>query len=162
MLYIDSPIFDSLSMAFDMVSSTQIVEPTMPPPQFWDRIQDYKSVEFAFWTSVLLLAVTSILKYTVSNDDGSREWGLLIVEIPVDLCLIMVTILVTIYLSQHVGAGILLILLTMFAIVVCCCTRRKSIKYSATPDHKFRSFVYGCLTVLFALALLIVIYNCII
>jgi len=129
---------------------------------FLDKVQDYTTTEFAFWISVVLLLMASFLKYLVSHINTQKDWGHLIIEFPVDLCLVMLTILVTIYLKTNIGGGIFLIIITILTILICCHFRRKSMDYSDKTDSFGKSFIYGMLTVLFAVALTGVVYNIII
>lgn len=129
---------------------------------FWVRVQDTSTTEFAFWISVALLLVCSILKYVVSHDDTMRDWGHLIIEIPVDLCLVVLTILVTIYLRSNIGGGIGCIILSIFILVVCCITRRKSMAYSERTDMFWSSFWMGAITIIASLVLTTFIYNVIV
>lgn len=134
----------------------------MTDSSFWERVQDTSTTEFAFWISVGLLLVCSILKYVVSHNDTIKDWGLLFIEIPVDLCLVVLTILVTIYLREHIGAGIGCIILTILALVICCITRRKSIIYSEKTDKFWSSFILGAITVIVSIVLTTFIYSIII
>lgn len=129
---------------------------------FFERVQDTSTTEFAFWISVSLLIVCSILKYVVSHNDTLRDWGHLFIEIPVDLCLVVLTILVTIYLRCNIGGGIGCIILTILALVICCITRRKSMIYSEQTNMFWKSFIMGATTVIISLALSTFVYNVII
>ena len=129
---------------------------------FWDRVQDHTTTEFAFWISIGLLILASILKYVVSHKDTSKDWGHLIIEIPVDLCLVVLTILVTIYLKDNLGGGIGFIVITLLAIVVCCITRRKSMDYSEYSDKFGTSLFYGIVTVIISVGLCTWVYKTII
>lgn len=129
---------------------------------FWERVQDTSSTEFAFWISVGLLVICSILKYVVSHHDTLKDWGHLFIEIPVDLCLVVLTILVTIYLRVNLGSGIGCIILAILTLVVCCITRRKSIIYSEKSDKFWSSFTFGAITVIFSIVLTSFIYSIII
>lgn len=142
----------------DSVSSQQITA----VGNFWERVQDTTSTEFAFWISVGLLVVCSILKYVVSHNDTLKDWGHLFIEIPVDLCLVVLTILVTIYLRSNIGGGIACIILTILSLVICCITRRKSMIYSEKTDKFWNSFWMGAVTVIVSLVLTTFIYSVII
>jgi hypothetical protein len=126
--------------------------------EFWKSLQNYESRQFAFWTSVGLLIIVSILKYFLSKECNRAEWGYLLIEMPIDLCLVILTILVTTYLAQNLGGGILLIIMTIIVIVLCCITRRLSLNYAKATDKFSYSLFYGFLTIAMSLIISSFVY----
>ena len=80
-----------------------------------------------------------------------KDFGEFIMELPIDMCNIVITILASLYLNQnqHTGKGITLIVLTVGVVTVCAVFRRLSMKRGG-----FEHFSY--LSVIFALADIII------
>lgn len=74
---------------------------------FCNRVQDTTTVEFSFVISVLLLLVASFLKYFITNLSTKKEWWLFSVEFPIDLCLVILTLIVTLYIKENMGGALI-------------------------------------------------------
>lgn len=58
---------------------------------FIDSIKNPKTLAFSFWVSVILLIIISLLKYFMSKECVRKDWGNIILEFPIDVCLIIIT-----------------------------------------------------------------------
>ena len=115
-----------------------------------DSLDNINTIGFAFWFSIVLLIVISLIKYFIINKENlMKDFGELIMELPIDMCNIVITILASLYLNQHTGKGITLIVLTVGVVTVCAVFRRLSMKIGG-----FEHFSY--LSVIFALADIII------
>ena len=74
---------------------------------FYSRVEDYTSVEFALLASFISLCIASALKYFISNPSSLKEWWLFSIELPVDTCLVILTLISTLYIKDHIAWGIL-------------------------------------------------------
>lgn len=93
-----------------------------------DSLDQINTIGFAFWFSTVLLIVISIIKYFIMKKGNiQKDIGELIMELPIDICNIVITILVSLYLSEHMGKGIIFIMITIFVIAICAIFRRLSI-----------------------------------
>ena len=129
-------------------------------PSFIDRITDHGSIEFAFWISIILLILVSFWKYFISKEAEKQDWWQLAVEMPIDLCLVVLTLIVTLYIRTNLGGGILFLALTCIVITICCMLRRHALK-TFTPTNKkilTTSFFCTCFTIIIAVAFTIWIY----
>lgn len=115
-----------------------------------DSLDNINTIGFAFWFSIVLLIVISLIKYFIINKENlMKDFGEFIMELPIDMCNIVITILASLYLNQHTGKGITLIVLTVGVVTVCAVFRRLSMKRGG-----FEHFSY--LSVIFALADIII------
>ena len=115
-----------------------------------DSLDNINTIGFAFWFSIVLFIFISLIKYFIINKENlMKDFGELIMELPIDMCNIVITILASLYLNQHTGKGITLIVLTVGVVTVCAVFRRLSMKIGG-----FEHFSY--LSVIFALADIII------
>ncbi|MDE7166924.1 MAG: hypothetical protein K2O17_07845 [Bacteroidaceae bacterium] len=117
------------------------------------------SLSYAFWLSVSLLLLISLLKYFMAKNSERRDWGNFILELPIDVCLVVITIIITGYMQgTNLAIGVLLVVLSLIMSVVCCIFRRKSINHSYDEGKKILMLVYGFLDIFIACAWISFVY----
>lgn len=131
---------------------------------FYNRVQDTTTVEFSFVISVLLLLVASWLKYFITNFSTKKEWWLFTVEFPIDLCLVILTLIVTIYIKVNMGGALIFLVLAIIIMILCCMSRRAAMKYFDATNVKsiIIGVVYTFLTLVLAIGYCSIIYYVII
>lgn len=117
-----------------------------------ENLDDINTIGFAFWFSTSLLIVISLIKYFMINIGSlKKDFGEFIMELPIDICTVVITILASIYLSQHTGKGITLIIITVGVITICSIFRRLSIKRGGLEKFSILSAVFGIVDIALAM-----------
>ena len=125
-----------------------------------DTLDDINTIGFAFWFSITLLIVISIIKHFMINTETlKKDFGEFIMELPIDICNIVITILASLYLSQHTGKGITLIFLTVGTVTICAVFRRLSIKKGGFESFSILSAFYGMLDIFIAMLWIKIVLN---
>ena len=62
---------------------------------FFESLKNPATLLYAFWLSVFLLLLVSLLKYFLSKECERKDWGFLLLEFPIDVCLVVITIIIT-------------------------------------------------------------------
>ena len=62
---------------------------------FLDNIGGFESLIYSFVISLVLLFIISLLKYFIINKSQKKEWMFMLLELPIDVCVILITIIVT-------------------------------------------------------------------
>lgn len=117
-----------------------------------DTLDDINTIGFAFGFSVTLLIVISLIKHFMINTETlKKDIGEFVMELPIDICNIVITILASLYLSQHIGKGITLIFLTVVFVTICAILRRMSIKKGGSEHFSISSVIYGLADIFIAM-----------
>lgn len=117
-----------------------------------DTLDDINTIGFAFWFSITLLIVISIIKHFMINTESlKKDFGEFVMELPIDICNIVITILASLYLSQHTGKGITLIFLTVGIVTICAVFRRLSIKKGGFEHFSLVSAIFGLADIVVAM-----------
>lgn len=123
-----------------------------------ESLQNPNSLKYAFWLSILLLIVFSLMKYFLNKDGCKEDWGNLILELPIDICLVTITILMTGYMKgENFSVGVLMVLLSLVVSFIGCILRRVSIKHSYDENNKCKMIICGSIEII----LLIFFTSCI-
>ena len=110
---------------------------------FINGLKDSTSLNYAFCLSVFLLVLISLLKYFISKESERRDWGNFILEFPIDVCLVLITIIITGYMKgENIPVGVILLIVSLVISVICCLLRRSSINYSYVEGNWFKT--WGC------------------
>lgn len=126
---------------------------------YWDALKNPDSLFYAFWLSVGLLALMSLLKYLVSKQTVRKDWGLLILELPIDLCLVVITVIITGFMKEpNFALGIVLVVISLVISIICCHFRQCSIKHSF-DEKGIRTYVFGVLDIILAIVWICFIYS---
>lgn len=117
-----------------------------------DTLDDINTIGFAFWFAITLLIVISIIKHFMINTESlKKDFGEFVMELPIDICNIVITILASLYLSQHTGKGITLIFLTVGIVTICAVFRRLSIKKGGFEHFSLVSAIFGLADIVVAM-----------
>lgn len=128
-----------------------------------EAITHSESLSYAFWLSVFLLLLISLLKYFISKEANRSDWGFLILEFPIDVCLIVITIIITGYMKgENMSLGIILVILTLVISIVCCFFRRCSMTCFYMDGKRMTTFLYGLCDVVCAIVWVYIVYSIII
>lgn len=89
-----------------------------------EAIKHSESLSYAFWLSVFLLLLVSLLKYFISKESEKSDWGNLVLEFPIDVCLVLITIVITGFMKgENMSLGIILVIATLVVSIFCCIFR---------------------------------------
>lgn len=58
-------------------------------------------IVIAFWLSFSMLLLISILKYFVNNKSNYKDWVEMILELPIDVCTIFITMLISLTFNNN-------------------------------------------------------------
>ncbi len=127
-------------------------------PNYWEALKNPDSLFYAFWLSVALLALMSLLKYLVSKKSEQKDWGMLMLELPIDLCLVVITVIITGFMKEpNFALGIVLVVITLVISIICCHFRQCSIRHSY-DEKGVMTYVFGILDVILAVIWICFIY----
>lgn len=125
----------------------------------FNSLRNPESLIYAFWLSVFLLLIISFLKYFIAKESEKRVWGNFVLELPIDVCLVVITIIITGYMQgPNLAIGLLLVLFSLLVSIVCCIFRRISIKHSYDEGVKGEMVIFGILDIFLALGWVFFIY----
>lgn len=132
-------------------------------PDTVDLLESLKhsdSLQYAFWLSVFLLVLISLLKYFISKDSEKQDWGFFILEFPIDVCLVVITIIITGYMKEeNLAYGVILVVISLIVSIMCCIFRRLSINKSFEDNQYACTFIYGLLDIVIASGWIFFVYN---
>lgn len=124
-----------------------------------NSLRNPESLIYAFWLSVFLLLIISLLKYFIAKESEKRDWGNFVLELPIDVCLVVITIIITGYMQgTNLAIGMLLVLFSFLVSIACCIFRRISIKHSYDEGVKGKMVIYGILDIFLALGWVFFVY----
>ena len=124
-----------------------------------NSLRNPESLIYAFWLSVFLLLIISLLKYFIAKESEKRDWGNFVLELPIDVCLVVITIIITGYMQgTNLAIGMLLVLFSLLVSITCCIFRRISIKHSYDEGVKGKMVIFGILDIFLALGWVFFIY----
>ena len=125
-----------------------------------ETIKNAESLRYAFWLSVVLLILVSLFKYFISKESKKRDWGEFILEFPIDVCLVVITIIITGFMKgENFDVGIMLVIISLIISFVCCMLRRESIRRSYDEGQKIRSWLLGFANIILASVWIFYIYS---
>ena len=126
----------------------------------FELLRNAETLAYAFWLSVSLLVLVSLLKYFISKESDKKDWGHLILELPIDICLVVITIVITGFMKgENISLGIILVVVTLVISIICCIFRRCSISCSYKSDSKICQWVYGFLDIVFSVFWVYIVYS---
>lgn len=118
---------------------------------FIESLKRPDTLAYAFWLSVGLLVLISLLKYFVSKESEKKDWGHFILEFPIDVCLVVITIIITGFMKEpNLSFGVILVVFSLIISIICCIFRRISIKYSYDENINYKTLLFGLLEILIA------------
>lgn len=128
--------------------------------KFIEAIRNSESLSYAFWLSVFLLLLVSLLKYFVSKESEKSDWGNLVLEFPIDVCLVVITIVITGFMKgENMPLGIILVIVTLVVSKFCCIFRRCSMSYSYMDGKLTKTLLFGLLDVALAVVWVWLVYS---
>lgn len=119
---------------------------------FLNDIGGFESLTFAFVVSLMLSVIIALLKYWILNESKSKEWMFMFLELPIDVCVILITIIVTGFMRGSNGAidekkaatGVVLVFFSLIISIICCFLRRASMKLSYSEKRKYFCYSLIC------------------
>lgn len=125
-----------------------------------ESLKDPNTLAYAFWLSVSLLVLVSLLKYFISKKSEKKDWGNFVLELPIDICLVLITIVITGYMKgENISLGIIFVVITLVISVVCCIFRRCSIDHSYKDEDWKYTLAFGLLDLLFSIVWVCIVYS---
>lgn len=116
---------------------------------FIESLKNPDSLKYAFWLSILSLVVFSLFKYFSYKEGCKEDWGHLILELPIDICLVIVTILMTGYMKgENFSIGVIMVLSSLVVSFIGCIFRRKSIRHSYDEGKKCKMFIFAIIEII--------------
>ena len=127
-------------------------------PNYWEALKNPDSLFYAFWLSVALLVFMSLVKYLVSKESERKDWGLVALALPIDLCLVVITVIITGFMKEpNFALGIVLVVISLVVSIICCHFRQCSIRHSY-DEKGLKVYLFGILDVILAIAWICFIY----
>lgn len=119
---------------------------------FLNNIGGFESLTFAFVVSLMLSVIIALLKYWILNESKGKEWMFMFLELPIDVCVILITIIVTGFMRGSNGAiyekkaatGVILVFCSLIISIICCFLRRASMKLSYSEKRKYFYYSVIC------------------
>lgn len=105
---------------------------------FLQSIGGFESLVYSFAISLVLLIIISALKNWILNESKKKEFMFMLLELPIDVCVILITIIVTGFIrgggesinKEQVSNGIILVFVSLLVSIGCCFLRRLSMSLS--------------------------------
>lgn len=119
---------------------------------FLNNIGGFESLTFAFVVSLMLSVIIALLKYWILNESKGKEWMFMFLELPINVCVILITIIVTGFMRGSNGAidekkaatGVILVFCSLIISIICCFLRRASMKLSYSEKRKYFYYSVIC------------------
>mgnify|MGYP007099011645 CR=1 FL=1 len=89
----------------------------------------------AFCLSLSMLLFISILKYFMNNESKKRDWGELLLELPIDICTIIITMLISLSYNVNPQNTFIAVFVTLIVAALCCYFRKKALSNSMTENY---------------------------
>lgn len=116
-------------------------------------------MENAFWLSVVFVVCVSLLKYYCSKNAGGDDIVRAILEVPIDICALMLTLILSIYIPvEGTTFGAILLGGTIICVIITCVLRNKALN-NYDKDGKNLPFVLLVTELLIALFWTTIIYT---
>lgn len=143
-------LFAALAYIFRTTIDEKYTQVSQDISNFLNSLDVINSIGFAFWFSTILLIVVSFIKYFINHESGTKDWVEFVMEVPIDTCSIIITVIASMYLYLHTGKGIMLIMVTVGVASLCSYLRRKSIDNGISEKINYRCIIYGLADVIIA------------
>lgn len=114
------------------------------------NLDEIDTIGFAFGFSFVLLILISFIKYAINSEWKRKDIGEFLMELPIDTCSIIITVIASLYLNKHIGIGATLIVLTLLLVTLCSMLRRYSIKKGGLESPGVLSLISGLADIIFA------------
>lgn len=120
-----------------------------------DLLDTYLKVEnslsYSFWLSVALLVLISLFKYLFSKKTGKRDWFNFLLELPIDICTIVTTVIITGFITEEtLPHGMMIVVITLIVCAFCSYYRRLALENSEINSLNGKVFLFAFLDILFA------------
>lgn len=131
------------------MSPTVCQERTFSLNNISETLNNSDTLFSAFIISVALLLLVSLFKYFLSKECEKEDWGHLILEFPIDICLVLITVIITGYMeASNLPYTTFLVVVSLIISIICCILRRLSIKSSYNEENLLKTLLYGLANVL--------------
>ena len=102
------------------------------------------SLSYSFWLSVVLLILITLFKYFFSKETLKDDWGNILLELPIDLCTIATTVVITGFITEEtLPHGIIISFITLIVCAICCYFRRLAINHSYSESIDYMMLVFA-------------------
>lgn len=132
-----------LLIVFAIIFGNSMIDKAKEFSTWIKNLDDIATLDFAFWFSLVLLTAISFIKYFINHDSERKDWGEALMEFPIDVCNILITVIVSLYLSKHIGSGALLLGFSLVVSLLCAYLRRLSIKKGGFEHMTATSVISG-------------------
>lgn len=110
-------------------------------------LDNIDTISFAFGFSFALLVLVSLIKYIVNSEWNIKDFGEYLMELPIDTCSIVITVIASLYLRMHVGKSSFLIIITLIIVAICSAFRKASIRNGGFEKIGKKSLIYGIIDI---------------
>lgn len=111
------------------------------------NLDNIDTISFAFGFSFALLVLVSLIKYIVNSEWNIKDFGEYLMELPIDTCSIVITVIASLYLRMHVGKSSFLIIITLIIVAICSAFRKASIRNGGFEKIGKKSLIYGIIDI---------------
>lgn len=109
------------------------------------------NLSYSFWLSVVLLFLISLFKCLFSKETGKRDWFNFLLELPIDICTIVTTVIITGFITEEtLPHGMMIVVITLIVCAFCSYYRRLALKNSQVNLFNIKVFLFTFLDILFA------------
>lgn len=115
--------------------------------EWLSRLDKIDTISFAFGFSFALLVLVSLIKYIVNSEWNIKDFGEYLMELPIDTCSIVITVIASLYLRMHVGKSCFLIIITLIIVAICSAFRKASIRNGGFENLGKKSLIYGIIDI---------------
>lgn len=89
--------------------------------------EEISPMRYAFWLSCLFVIIVSGLKYFVCTNAGKKDIVKLSLEIPIDVCALLLTLILSFFISkENLQFGFILFAISLVCIIIICVIRNKA------------------------------------
>lgn len=122
-------------------------------------IESATPIRYAFWLSAIFVVIVSMLKYFVCAEAGKKDWIKLSLELPIDICALLLTLILSFFISkENLIFGTILFGISFLFIIIICVIRNKATSYydRNRPKPTFGLLILECIIAFFWL---VIVYN---
>lgn len=106
-----------------------------------------------FCKNILNIEIPKKYENKIKNNKNIKEiiLGHFILEFPIDVCLVVITIIITGFMKEpNLSFGVILVVFSLIISIICCIFRRISIKYSYDENINYKPWLFGLLEIIIA------------
>lgn len=115
---------------------------------FFESTFNTSSLRYAFWISFFILMLISFVKYYMAKHPDPNDWTHYLLEFPVDVIALLLTVMITAVNVSTLHVEILIFIVTLLICVICCFLRRLSIKALSRDKFYYGMWLYPAIEIM--------------